>query len=322
MHLYQKTILFLTAATLIVACEKAVEPPAAPPIPPIEYPELFDLSINHDGVEREYLLYVPEGYDETVSWPLVINMHGLGSDRYQQMVYSNFNSLADEYKFIVVYPQGLVAQQNGQSSTHWNADFGTGVDDVGFIDNMIEEIYLEFNINYAKVYSTGMSNGGFMSYTLACSLSDRIAAIASVTGSMTTIGIQNCDPGRQIPVMEFHGTADDVVPYDGVIGAIIPIPEVVNFWVANNGCSSSDFLEELLPDIDEADSSTVVQYTYNICNEGSEVIHYKIDNGGHTWPGSFNVPALGNTNQDIDASLLIWEFFSQYTHPSPRKPNS
>ncbi len=322
MRFTSKSILFFVFIILAFACEKAVEPPPPPPPPVIVYPELFALSLIHDGIEREYNLYIPDGYDENSNWPLVINLHGLGSDWVEQMVYSGFNDLADEYKFMVAYPQGLWVQVGTINSTHWNADFGTGVDDVGFIDAMIEEIYNDFGLEYAQVYATGFSNGGFMSYKLACSLSDRIAAIASVAGSMSIEGLQNCNPLRQVPAMEFHGTADEVVPYEGINGQVNPIPEVVDFWSSNNGCDQMNFIKEELEDIDETDSSTVTLYHYNLCDAKSEVQLFIIDNGGHTWPGSFDVLDLGNTNKDIDASALIWEFFSTHIHPNPRKPNS
>lgn len=322
MRFITKTFLLFIIIGLAGACEQAVEPPPPPPPPPVEYPELFALSLKHDGIEREYNLYIPEGYDENTNWPLVINLHGRGSEMVEQMIYSGFNDLADEHKFMVAYPQGLVATTAGINATHWNADFGTGVDDVGFIDAMIEEIFNDFGLDNSRVYSTGMSNGGFMSYTLACQLSDRIAAIASVAGSMSGLGVQNCNPERQVPVMEFHGTMDEVVPFEGISGGILPVPDVVDFWVNNNGCDNENFIEEELADIDKADSSTVTLYHYNLCDENNEVLLYKINNGGHTWPGSFNIAIFGNTNQDIDASALIWEFFNSYTHPSPRKPNS
>ena len=322
MRFTSKSILFFVFIALTIACEKAVDPPPPPPPPVIVYPELFALSLIHDGIEREYNLYIPDGYDKNSNWPLVINLHGLGSDRVEQMVYSGFNDLADEYKFMVVYPQGLKLQVGTINSTHWNADFGSGVDDVGFIDAMIEEIYNDFGLEGAQVYATGFSNGGFMSYKLACALSDRIAAIAAVAGSMTIGGLQNCNPQRQVPAMEFHGTADEVVPYEGISGEVNPTPDVVDFWVSNNGCDQINFIEKQLEDIDETDSSTVTLYHYNLCDAKSEVQLFKIDNGGHTWPGSFDIPALGHTNKDIDASALIWEFFSTHIHPNPRKPNS
>ena len=319
---FPKYILILLLVLAVGACSTTTEEPEPDPEPPIEYPELFDLRIAHDGETREYFLYVPEGYTETTVWPLVINFHGRGSDSFEQMVYSSFNSLADEHKFIIAYPQGLVANVGGVTATHWNANFDTGVDDIGFVNAMLDEIYDNFNFELTQVYAIGMSNGGFMSYTLACDMSDHIAAIASVTGGMSGPSISSCNPQRAVPIMEIHGTADEVVPYLGLDGLPPTVPDVVEFWVNNNGCDQVDFIQEDLPDLVESDSTTVALQHYNLCDQSSEVLFYTIDNGGHTWPGAFAVPALGYTNMDIDASVLIWDFLKGHTHPNPSKPGS
>lgn len=318
----RKSILFVSIVFFAGACNNISEEPLPDPEPPVEYPELFDLTITYDGQIREYLLYVPEGYTEAVSWPLIINLHGLGSNSLEQMIYSNFNTLADEHKFMIAYPQGLAATFGEVTATHWNANFGTGVDDVGFLSAMLDEIYDNFNFELTQVYAIGMSNGGFMSYTLACELSDRIAAVASVTGSMTEPTISSCDPQRPVPIMEIHGTADEVVPYLGFDELPPTVPDVVEFWVNNNGCDKFDFIEEDLPDLVVSDSSTVTLRHYNLCAQDTEVLFYTINNGGHTWPGALAVPSLGNTNKDINASLLIWEFLNRHSHPDPVLPGS
>jgi len=286
------------------------------------YPQLFNLTIIHDSQNREYLLYIPEGYNENSEWPLVINLHGRGSTNLIQSGYSNFNTIADEHKFMVAYPQGLVGTVEGVTGTHWNANFGTGIDDIGFIDVMLDEIYKNYSFDLSKVYAIGMSIGGFMSYTLACDLSDRVAAIASVTGGMTANSIAQCMPLRSVPIIEIHGTADEVVPYWGLDGLPPTVPDVVNFWVTNNQCDTLEITEEELPDTNTEDNSTITLQQYNTCSQRTNVVFYTINNGGHTWPGAFPVQALGNTNQDIIASEVIWEFLENHSHPNPKIPGS
>ncbi len=192
----------------------------------------IDKTLEWDGITRQYRVYLPADFDETQSLPLVFNFHGYGSSNVEQVFYSQFNDVADEFNFILVYPMGL---EDNTGTTHFNSYFGTSdVDDVGFTSHMIDRIYTDYNIDLTRVYSTGMSNGGFMSYRLACELSDRIAAVASVTGSMAFPQFDNCTPSRPVPTMEIHGTLDATVPYNGATGFIPPIQEVVDFWVTQN----------------------------------------------------------------------------------------
>ncbi|MCF6359653.1 MAG: hypothetical protein L3J29_02705 [Cyclobacteriaceae bacterium] len=292
------------------------------PEPEVIYPLLLNSSITHDNEDRAYLLYIPEGYNESSEWPLVINFHGRGSSNQVQMSYSQFNTLADEHKFMVAYPQGLVGTVGGVTATHWNSNFRTGIDDTGFVNVMIDEIYANQGLDLTKVYAIGMSNGGFMAYTLACDMSDRIAAIASVTGGMSANSLDICSPLRPVPIIEFHGTADEVVPYWGLDGLPPTVPDVVDFWVSNNQCNASEVIEEELPDTNIDDNSTVSLQQYNSCNQATNVVFYTINNGGHTWPGAFPVASLGSTNQDINASGLIWEFLNSHNHPNPKMPGS
>ena len=276
-------------------------------------------NVKHDGETRTYLIHLPAGYAGETDLPLVINMHGFGSNATEQAVYSRFNALADFNNFIAVYPEGLVATIPLGTGQHWDAYFNTGVDDVGFIDKMIDLMWNEYSIDLSRVYATGMSNGGYMSFTLACELSDRIAAVGSVTGSMVLNSFGLCDPVRAVPVIQFHGTEDQVVAYEGS-GFGYSIPDVMEFWADQNVCIGDPVITEL-DDIDEEDGSTVTRMRYTDCKDEVSVDFYRIDGGGHTWPGALiDQPALGNTNKDINASNLIWEFFSNYTHPNPREP--
>ncbi|MEM9990441.1 MAG: T9SS type A sorting domain-containing protein [Bacteroidota bacterium] len=272
----------------------------------------------HDGTVREYFVHVPTNYEADESWPLVINMHGYGSSRVEQMLYSGFNAIADANNFLVVYPQGL---PDALGTAHFNAYFSpSDIDDVGFIDQLIDQLYTDYNLDLKRVYSTGMSNGGFMSYRLACELPERIAAIASVTGSMLTIQVDNCEPMRPIPTMQIHGTEDETVPFayePNFFAFGEGIADVVGYWVNNNSCEGSPDTVTI-EDINAFDESTASLLTWSDCGMDTEVQFYIVDNGGHTWPGAFPIATLGNTNADFFASQVIWDFFSRFEHPDPK----
>lgn len=263
-------------------------------------------SILHDGIQRSYILYVPQEYSPNQAIPLLLNFHGYGSNASQQMIYGDFRSIADTAVFLVVHPLGT---EDDLGNLHWNVGWGgSTVDDVGFTNALIDSLKQDYNIEENRIYSTGMSNGGFMSYKLACELSDRITAVASVTGSMTENQIQNCNSQHPIPILEIHGTADDVVPYEGNY-MFLSIPDVLTHWVEFNNCASSPIINEI-PDYNPNDGSTVTHYLYDNGSNGSVVEHFKVNNGTHTWPGS--IFDLGGTNYDIDASSEIWKFLSRY----------
>ena len=268
--------------------------------------QTIDGSITFAGIQRDYILYVPEIYTPGEAVPLILNFHGYTSNAFEQLNYGDFRPIADTAGFIVVHPMGTV---DLLGNTHWNVGWGTSsVDDLGFTAALIDSLSAEYSINQDRIYSTGMSNGGFMSYHLACELSERIAAIASVTGTMNVNQPATCSPGHPMPVMEIHGTADATVPYTGnfLFGTT---PAAVAYWVTYNNCESTPSITAI-PDTDGGDGCTAEHQVYTGGNNGSTVEHFKIINGEHTWPGS----AFGGlgTNQDIDACNEIWRFFSKY----------
>lgn len=262
-------------------------------------------SIIHGGIQRSYILYVPASYTPGTAAPLVFNFHGYTSNATEQMFYGDFRSIADTAGFLLVHPQGTL---DGSSQPYWNSDWGGAVDDIGFTSALIDSLAASYSINLDRVYSTGMSNGGFMSYTLACSLSNRIAAIASVTGTMNIGQSFNCNPQHPMPVMEIHGTSDPVVPYTGN-ATMSSIPNTLDYWVSTNVCDITP-IQTSVPDVVPGDGCTATHFRYQNGNNGVEVEHYRINLGAHTWPGAPVV--IGTTNYDINASVKIWEFFAQY----------
>ncbi|MBK8680410.1 MAG: T9SS type A sorting domain-containing protein [Bacteroidetes bacterium] len=261
-----------------------------------------------DGLTRSYRVYIPAMYDGSSAVPLLLNLHGYGSNAFQQEFYGEFRNIADTANFILVCPDGTFDIYGFQ---YWNcfvAD-NIGVDDVKFLSNLIDTISSDYNINANRIYSTGMSNGGFMSYSLAGELSERIAAIASVTGDITYERFPAIMPTHPIPVMEIHGTADLTVPYDGT-ESFIPIEDVVNYWVEFNNCNPTPEVIEV-PDTNPGDGCTATHFIYSGGTNNADVEFFRINGGGHTWPGTIFI--LGVTNLDINASQEIWRFFSRYS---------
>ena len=262
-------------------------------------------TLQHGGLSRSFILYVPASYTPGTPAPLVFNFHGYSSNAQEQMFYGDFRPIADTAGFLLVHPMGTL---DGSNVPYWNSGWGGAVDDIGFTSALIDFLAASYSVNLDRVFSTGMSNGGFMSYTLACSLSNRIAAIASVTGTMNANQSLSCNSQHPMPVLEIHGTADATVPYDGN-GFMAAIPNVLAYWVNFNNCSTTPQITAV-PNSNLIDGCTAVHSLYSGGNNGVDVEHYQIIDGGHTWPGS--AFTIGVTNNDFSASKKIWEFFLQY----------
>ena len=260
-------------------------------------------SIFCGGVYRNYRIYIPSAYTGATAWPLIYNIHGYTSSASAQQAYTNFGVIADTAHFLMVYPNATVYM--GQPT--WNSGFGMPVDDVQFLSDLIDSLDLIYNIDLDRVYSCGMSNGGFMSNTLACELSSRIAAIASVTGSMTTFQQSTCSPSHPVPMMQMHGTADGTVAYGGSSG-VLPIDTLMKYWHTIDNCNPVPAYNAM-PDINTSDGATADHYVWSGGDNGSTCELYKINGGGHTWPGMF---PIGVTCQDFNGSEKIWLFFRKY----------
>lgn len=257
-----------------------------------------------DGINRTWIVYLPANYNTGDSFPLLLALHGLTQTGQSIMNFSGFNAIADTGNFVVVYPDGI--------NNSWNVGLsgGSTANDVGFISALIDTLHQRYAINLNRVYATGFSNGGFLSYKLACELGNRIAAIAPVSGTMTDASFSACTPERNIPVLHIHGTNDFVVSYNGGFGNK-SVDQVLGFWKNYNNCPAIPVIVDL-PDL-VAEGSTVKQYTWSPCDESTEIKLLKVINGGHTWPGSIGVTGIGITNRDISASAEIWKFVSRYT---------
>lgn len=272
-------------------------------------------TISIGGTARTYTYYVPAMYaTASVSVPLIVNIHGFTGTSSAQETAEDFRKIADTENFIIIHPQAL------GSPSSWDV-WGTvesGAADRNFIMDIVDTIEAHYNINKNRLYVTGYSQGGYMSYNLSTTFSGRIAAMASVSGSMATDYITRCFPVHPLPVMEIHGTHDQLVSYNGTSNGLA-VDTVVNHWIRFNHCHSIPDSIIHLPDlVDSAtvDSSKVVHYVYKGGDKGVSVEFYKILGGGHQIPSAETPPAtqygIGNQNRDFTAAKVIWRFFSQY----------
>ncbi|CAN5907326.1 hypothetical protein BH11BAC7_BH11BAC7_07860 [soil metagenome] len=263
-------------------------------------------SFMYQSILRTYRIYIPAIYNPSVAVPLVLNLHGYGSNNTQQEAYGEFRPIADTANFIIVHPNGTLDQTG---SRYWNCFGGPfTVDDVGFLSMLIDTISASYNIDQNRIYSTGLSNGGFMSYDLAYLLGHRIAAIASVAGGMVYSHLGACNPIHPTPVMQIHGTADGTVPYAGD-AYFVPVDTLIKFWVNFNHCNPVPVITNL-PNTNTSDGCTADHYVYSGGDSAATVEFYKIQGGGHSWPGA--IININVTNMDFSASKEIWRFFSQY----------
>lgn len=291
-----------------LACREEV------PIPAQNYAD----SIQSGGLERTYLVHVPPVSGKTRSLPLLIALHG-GGGTGQSMVtltLGGLNTLADKEGFIVVYPDGVEKQWNDGREGDFTRAHREKIDDVGFISALIDHLAQKHEIDSQRVYATGISNGAMMSYRLACELSHKIAAVTPVCGAMPLDLVSRCSPAKPISVLVISGTEDRLVPWDGgsVIGGrgrILSVPDSVKYWVTHNQCSATPVIT-MEADTDPQDGTRVRKEVYGQGKDGTEVILYAIEGGGHTWPGGYQYlpeAAIGRTSRDIDANTVIWDFF-------------
>ena len=265
-----------------------------------------EFTTNHGGLNRKYILYKPKNFSENA--PLVMILHGYTSNNNNILTYSKMNTIADQNGFMVCYPQGLITPLTGQ--THWNANLQmSDVNDIEFLSDLASTVQQQFKTSKDNVFVAGMSNGGFMSYTLGCEKSDIFKAVASITGTMSGYDWQNCSPAYKIPILQMSGTNDTTVPWDGTMntalgwGGAPHILDVMEFWSDLNACTQDEIID--FPDIDKSDYSTVSLTKKKGGSYNNEVWFYKVEGGGHDWPGAWG-------NQDINASEEIWKFFKKH----------
>lgn len=258
---------------------------AAPPTNGTTYERRAEI----DGYSRRWQFYVPPGAGVD-PLPLLIALHGGGgSGDYMESV-GGFNALADERVFITAFPDAVDRNWNDGRDSDFSRPHRDNIDDIGFISAMIDSISVETPIDPARIYVTGISNGGMMSIRLACDLADRIAAIAPVAASMPTDQLPRCTPARPVSVMMINGTDDPLVPYDGGVvapqfgerGTVEPVSDTIGFWRAVGSCTRGPEIDRI-PDGPHDDGSSVEIFFWSGCADSTAVELYRIDGGGHTW---------------------------------------
>jgi len=275
-------------------------------------PEDQKREMNVDGTKRQYLLYVPKAATKDHPLPLLLVFHGGGGHDYNMPRFTGFDKIAEARGFIVAYPESV--------NRSWNDTRNLSpADDVGFVRALISELERSYAIDAGRIYATGISNGGFFSQRLACDLSDRITAVASVAATMPETLVPVCHPSRPLSVMFMHGTDDPLVHIEGgnILrnrGRNIPLADAVRFWLNFNQITQQAQPSDL-PHHDP-NGTSVHREVYGGGKQNTEVVVYTVKGGGHTWPGGEQyLPAflVGKVNHDIDASEVIWEFFSQHS---------
>lgn len=280
-------------------------------------PGASDATMKHADHDRTYRLYVPRSYKgEPV--PLVVALHGSASNGIQTERLTGFSKLADEKGFAVVYPDGLdkVWRYNELLDRK-------GVDDLGFIVALVDKLIKDKVADPKRVYATGISNGAYLSNMLGARHADRFAAIGPVAGTLMRGPFDKLKPSRPVPVIYFHGTEDGVVGYDGKDVFThrkfsLSAEELAAWWADHDGCDAAKEPKvEQVPHKGAEDATKVQRHDYGKSKSGAQVVFYRIEGGGHSWPGGSKMQEalLGKVTHDIDASALIWEFCSQFSLP-------
>ncbi|MBL8260537.1 MAG: dienelactone hydrolase family protein [Candidatus Competibacteraceae bacterium] len=288
-------------------------------------PGFQTMTLTHGGRERSYLIYAPPELQtkrqNRQPVPLVLVFHGGGGNAAGIARTTNLHRVAEREGFIAVYPNGTSAQ--GGRRLSWNAGASPpqgyaekqNVDDVGFVRTLLRQVQQTYPIDARRIYATGFSKGGMLTYRLACEMADQLAAIAPVGGTLT---YAQCQPARPVALLHIHGSNDQSVPFAGGRGAdsarMARYPSVLqnlDRWRQRNHCDAKPAQARVTADTE--------RYTYQDCKSGGDVSYYLVRDGGHAWPGSELKPrqqARGiRTSQQLKASEEIWNFFARHAKP-------
>ncbi|MBP9089931.1 hypothetical protein KBI23_02815 [bacterium] len=290
-------------------------------------------SVMVDGLQRQFQVHVPPGYDRSKPMPVVLIFHGLHMNSTMMMGMTGFNPVSDHNNFIAVYGEGV--------NNRWSdGRTGSGVDDITYVTSLLDKLAKEVNIDRRRIYACGISNGGFFAQVLACNLPDKIAAAGVVASTMMDRTQGMMQGSKAVPIVFFLGTDDPLLPWaDGRTkdigklgealglsslgsidnglaryGGLMTVPETIGFWTGHNNCSGNPQTRQEA-DRDPRDGTTVRRESYG--SSSNQVVLYTIEGGGHTWPGCPNLSAIsgltGKISQDIDASSEMWEFFKSHS---------
>lgn len=310
--------IFLLAGTLFLITGMASK---------IEFTERdYRLQMTHEGRTRDYILHVPLAYQTMQKSPLVLALHGGGgkAEGMFKLTHNRFNQLADQNGFFVVYPQGLGKSWNEGAKDSRGYAREHQINDAGFLSVLIDELSKKYPIDPRRVFSTGISNGGLMSFRLGCEMPEKIRAIAPVAANIPEDIVTLCKEPRTnaVGLLLMNGTEDPIVPYEGgdikvfgqARGKVISTDQTVKIWLKKNGCTDVP-KDGISPDRNPGDGTRVRTSIYSQCTSGAPVELYQIQGGGHAWPGGLQYlreGRIGRTSRDIDATDEIWKFFSSF----------
>jgi len=271
-----------------------------------------------DGLSRSYYLLVPASYDSGQPAPLVLALHGGGGDADRMCrLPAGINELAEAEGFLVACPQGVEQHWNDGRTTDRYRAHRESIDDVGFLLALIDELAADYAVDSDRVYATGMSNGGMMSYRLACEASDRLAGVAAVIANLPVD--LDCAPSSPIPVLIMNGTEDPLMPHHGgqvsffrqELGGVLSTEQTAHFWAQANGCDGAP-PSVLLPEQAPNDGTRIRRQIYTDCDPGGRLLVYLVEGGGHTWPGGSQYAGrnvIGRVSREGHAGQAIWAFF-------------
>ncbi len=278
------------------------------------------------GLTRTYYLHVPSNLPKDKALPLVLMFHGGGGTPKFAERESKFSELADREGFLVAYPEGIGKSWNDGRNEKAIVAQRDRIDDLGFIVALLDDVARNHKVDAKRVFSTGISNGAIFSHYLGANLSSRIAAIAPVVGGLARSLSEQFKPEKPVAVLILQGADDPLVPYNGGdIGlpggvkraGIVATDEAVRKWAEHNGCQRKA-VTEVLPDKNPNDGCRVRKFTYSKGKAGTDVVLYRIEGAGHTWPDGLQYMSetvIGKVCRDINGAEVIWEFFKR--HPKP-----
>lgn len=282
--------------------------------------QLIEKKLTWQGMERNYLVYLPPGFQDKGAMPVLFNIHGGGGTARGciGLTFGRFNELADEHGFMVVYPNAIQKNWADGRKEHLKP-IHKDVDDVGFISEIVSELKANYSIDNNRIYTSGMSNGGFMSSRLLCDRADIFRGGAVLTATISSDYIKSCNPSRPVAVIVMNGTDDKLIPYDGgqvrVLGqnrgSVVSTDAYIEFWQKKNGCTSQNPVKHF-PNTNKEDGTTVSLFSYGNCSPGGALALYRIEGGGHTWPGGkqyLGEKLIGKTSRELNACEVIWDFF-------------
>ncbi len=275
----------------------------------------------HQNRLREYHFYVPPAHDGVTPLPLVIGLHGFAATGVGFRKDTGIDLVAEREGFYVVYPFAPAG------AWHLRGYLIGVVDDLDYVEKLIDHLASQYPIDPDRIYIAGLSQAGFLAHQAACMLSDRIAGAAMVgSGAIPDQVAELCAPDAPTAVIAFHGTDDVTIPYEGRDFSIedpfagVPVKSVtesMEFWAQMNGCGAGPSMTSL-PNTDRNDGTTIDLFEWTDCDGNSAVSLYRVNNGGHTWPGSIRPIGNGRRSREIVASEVMWEFFKNH----PKSPSS